>query len=152
MRFTKDVAGQVAADVGPRSGPQTPEITTVVVEPSRGPPETNRMCVIVDLLTRIKIIRLEQRFRALELLVRKVVGIIEVGNLVVDRARHRLCFIRSCLRNEIDRADVSLRVVAEADVGRQSGVDQRTLKTRIRLPENERKNIRSVGGCVVLAD
>ena len=61
-------------------------------------------------------------------------------------------FVGSGLKDDVDWADVALRVVTDADAVHQSGVNQVALKARIGLLHDERKNVGSISRGVVFAD
>src|SRR5207245_6548188 len=63
-----------------------------------------------------------------------------------------LCFVRSGLKDDVDRSDISLRVVTDCDAVNQSCVDQVSLKSGIGLLHDERKSIGRISRGVILTD
>ena len=79
VRLALDVRGHVPADVRARRRPQPLQIAAEVIEAGRRPPESDRVRVGRQLLARVQVVGLEQRLRALELLVGEVVGSLKCG-------------------------------------------------------------------------
>src|SRR6185369_10256539 len=152
MGLALNVGGDVTADVGARSSAQSWQITAEVFESRRRPPETQRVCVVAQLLTRIKIVGFEKCLGAFELLVCVVILVVEVCDFFIEGFDCCSCFVRSRLRDKRDWSNVALCVVTQINARNQTRIDEVTLKSRSLLTQDERKHVGSVSCWIIFAD
>src|SRR6476646_3048949 len=129
MGLALNVGSNVATDVGAGSGAQSWQITAEIFESRRCPPETQRMGIVAQLLTRVEVVSFEKCFGTLELFVGVVVLVVEVSHFFVEGFDRSSCFIGSRLRDERDWSNVALRVVTQIDSGHQTRIDEVSLKS-----------------------
>src|SRR5258708_21658027 len=111
VRLALNIRRHVAADIRARGAAQIAEITAKVIDTGRRPPKAERLCVLVKLFARIEIVCLHQSLRALELLVGVVILVVEMRDLVIDGAQRCLSLVGCGLRDDVNGAGVSLRVI-----------------------------------------
>src|SRR2546427_2280376 len=139
MWLALNVGRDVAADVCSRGAVQISQITAKIIYSGRGPPERKRVCVLAELFPRVQIVSFKQGFGAFKLVVAEIVFVIEMRHLVIDGANCGARLIGTGLGQDLNRADVALRVIADGDGVDYAAVRQGALKTRIRLRQNERE-------------
>src|SRR2546428_12042144 len=152
MWLALNVGRDVAADVCSRGAVQISQITAKIIYSGRGPPERKRVRVLAELFPRVQIVSFKQGFGAFKLVVAEIVFVIEMRHLVIDGANCGARLIGTGLRADLNGADVTLRQVANRDSIDQTRVNQIALKTRIGLSQDERENVRSISGRIVLAN
>src|SRR5512133_2686363 len=99
MGLVLNIGRNVPADVRARSAAEIRQISSKIIKTRRGPPETQRVRVLAQLLARIKIVGFEQSLCALELFVREIVLVVEVCDFVVDGSDRLSRFVWCGLRD-----------------------------------------------------
>ena len=105
MVFALNVGRHIPVDIGARNSSQVGLITAEVIDARRCPPKTYRMSVVRKFFAAEQIISLQQRLRRFQLLVSKVIAVIKMRDLVVNRFDCGTSVLTGSLSDKIYRAD-----------------------------------------------